>query len=645
MPTKAKPINEDLRYRHGHMVQEYFNKRTTAYAEERRQRLAKIETKKQAQAYVQQVRRAIKKSFGPLPKKTPLNPEITGVNTNKKWTVEKLHYQSRPGFYVTANLYIPANLRGTAPAVLQVCGHTDVAKAGDAYQAVAQDLVQNGFVVLVIDPIEQGEREQFDDKAWVDLPCTRAHNKIGNPMSLTGQFFGTWRVWDAIRGIDYLHTRKEVDTSRIGVTGVSGGGTLTTYVTALDKRVCMAAPCCYICSYEVNMRNEIPADAEQNPPGIIGAGLEEADLLLAYAPRPTLILSETNDFFAFEHAQRAHKEVQHIHALLGHKQNAKFAYGEGVHGYNKGNREAMVKMFRKWAGVPGAYVQSKIDPVPVADLYAAPKGLITRLDNTDIFTLNKTFVPKRKTLTTQQLQKTTKKLLKLATAKGVPSYRALRSPEAYWRPAWSCQYAVETEPGIVTYVTEYSKQPTMMQPATGKVRLFVGHIDSQLDIQEQPFIRSLCKSATPLMAVDPRGIGETMSQSCGDREFFEIYGSDYMFAAYAEMYGETYLGQRVFDVLRVMDFLKSKGASEFELIGRGLGSITMAFVALLHPSKPKVQLFNYLPSYELILDHPLHEWPFSCFIRDVLQHFDLPDVYKSLGKRLKKSKPWDAYMR
>ena len=195
------------------------------------------------------------------------------------------------------------------PCVLGLCGHSENAKAYGPYQFFARGLAGKGFAVLIVDPVSQGERRQFYVEEGVPAGesgprSTIAHNMIGNGMLLTGDFIGSWFAWDAVRGLDYLLARPETDTSRVGVTGCSGGGTQATQVTALDPRVTMAAPDCYITSWLCNLENELPADAEQNPPRALEFGLDEADLLLAYAPRPTLILAEENCYFDLRGAHR-----------------------------------------------------------------------------------------------------------------------------------------------------------------------------------------------------------------------------------------------------------------------------------------------------------------------------------------------------
>jgi len=111
------------------------------------------------------------------------------------------------------------------------------------------------------------------------------------------------------------------------------------------------------------------------------------------------------------------------------------------------------------------------------------------------------------------------------------------------------------------------------------------------------------------------------------------------------MLGESYFGRRVYDVYKAIDFAYENGATDLTLKGRGLGSLLVTFAAFLHPMKPKVEIYNYLPSFEIISNTPLSEWPLSSLLRGALKHFDLEDIYKALGKRLKKKSPWNAQMK
>jgi cephalosporin-C deacetylase-like acetyl esterase len=159
-------------------------------------------------------------------------------------------YESLPGFYVTANLYRP-NAPGRYPAVLMQSGHTQEGKPEN--QRVAANLAVKGFVVLCFDPIGQGEREQTFSRQ-VDLPLAGwsvpEHIIMDAQSQLIGQGLARYFVWDAMRSIDYLASRPEVDSAKIGAAGCSGGGALTTFIGGLDPRVKVVIPACYPSSFQ-----------------------------------------------------------------------------------------------------------------------------------------------------------------------------------------------------------------------------------------------------------------------------------------------------------------------------------------------------------------------------------------------------------
>jgi cephalosporin-C deacetylase-like acetyl esterase len=614
----------------------------------RNESLGKIKTKKDAEKYVASIRKKIRACFSPFPAKTALKAEITGRINLQNCDIEKILFQSRPGLYVTGNLYLPKKLKNKNPAVLGLCGHSLMGKSDPGYQAVCQALAQKGFVVFIIDPISQGERRQFFPRDGGKRPqLTHAHNLIGNQMLLIDDFFGTWRVWDAIRALDYLLSRDEVDDKYVGVTGNSGGGTLSSYMAALDSRITMAAPSCYICSIGANLENETPTDAEQNPPGMLKAGLDHVDLLLTYAPRPTLILGQYHDFFSSRYTLKAAEEMKRLYSLLGKNSNAEVFIGPRNHGYHIENRQAMVAFFMKHAGIKGDATKEIIIDVPIKELNVTKSGFLRMKDakrSFDFTAENAAELAKsRKKLTLPELQKKAIKILNIRNAKAAPHYRVLQpyqiDDESLNKVA---EFAVETDPGIQAILGVYGSSCGFAHPPTGKINVYVGDLSSQDDIKDIPEIRKLTNGRVPLVAVDPRGIGQSTSKSCGRSDLLHLYGADYMYAMIGDMSGKSYLGQRVFDVMRALDFLYAEGANEITLIGRGINSVTVAFVALLHDRAPRVRLINYLPGYQTIIDSPLYNWPVSTMPRGILKYFDLPDIYRALDKRLSKKDPWGA---
>jgi len=644
-----------MKSHYGHMVHEYYVEKLRAIMRDRSERISALQTRSDAEKYVRYVRKKVKQSFGPLPKRTSLNAVVTGCESFPHYDLEKVVFESRPGFLVTGNLYLPTSpdLQSKRPAVLGLCGHASDGKANAHYQSFCQGLAAKGFVVFIIDPIAQGERRQFFSADGIPHPplCV-THNLIGNQMVLCDDFFGTWRVWDAIRGLDYLLSRQEVDRKHVGVTGNSGGGTLTSYLSALDPRLTMAAPSCYICSWLSNMQNELPSDAEQNIPRVLAAGLDEVDLLLCHAPRPTIILSQRHDFFDERYAQQAHTDMRRVHELLGSKNTAEYFAGPHGHGYHIENREAMYGFFLKQTGLPGDNRERHVSPVDQKLLNVVPWGNTKRSGSLRVFD----FTSKRALALTEQRRaepKDEKTICKAAARLlGIPQTKM--SPPAYRALGYSFEtdllgikgvFAIEPEPRIQTIVTTFWQSESFMHPPTGCVTLYVGHTTGLDDVRQIKEIRLLAAGKQPFAVVDPRGTGTTMAETCRCNDFFHPYGSDYLYAVTGEMLGESYLGRRVFDVLRTIDFLLDNGAEEVRLMGRGIGSVTAIFAALLHPSKPRVKLINYLPSYELIATSPYYKWPLSSLLRGCLPHFDLPDIYRAMNHRLIKSKPWNANMK
>ena len=165
---------------------------------------------------------------------------------------------------------------------------------------------------------------------------------------LVGRSTAGYRVWDGIRSLDYLASRPEIDPRRLGCTGCSGGGTLTSYLMALDDRILAAAPSCYITSLERLFATIGPQDAEQNITGQVAFGMEHADYLALRAPRPTLICASTRDFFDIQGTWTTFREAKRVYGLLGHPERVDMIEANETHGYPRPHREAMLRWMRRW---------------------------------------------------------------------------------------------------------------------------------------------------------------------------------------------------------------------------------------------------------------------------------------------------------
>ncbi|MFP3897518.1 MAG: alpha/beta hydrolase family protein [Anaerolineales bacterium] len=637
-----------LRNGYGHMVLDAYVHRLREMRAERTARLRALSTRREALAYQEHVRAAINDAFSPRPARTPLNARVTGTIDRSRCRIEKIVFESRPQFQVTANLYLPHTLEAPAPAVLGTCGHSAQGKAYHLYQGFCQRLAHAGFVALIYDPISQGERDQYTllkDREAVES-CTRAHNMMGKQLELLGDWFGIWRAWDGIRALDYLLSRPEVDPQRVGITGNSGGGTMTTWLWAIEERFTMAAPGCFVTTFLHNLENELPADCEQYPPGVLGAGLEMADFLIARAPLPVLILGQHYDYFDRRGHQEACDEVQHFYELLGApEENVACFRGDQPHGYWRENQEAMVDFFVHHAGLDDVEHLDETKSLEEEALYATPQGDVIKAGSTPIYQLiaerADTLARQRSPLSDKALKSKLTELLHLPAERTLPHHRNLRPTESNGETY--ARYAIETEGSIRAILRKKMDEPRRAHSLDVEetIHLFLPHYASEKDLREDPLARALTDDM-PLYALDVRGLGESRPDE--EESFWQPYGMDYMLHGYSLLFGESYLGRRVLDVLQTMDLLVNQGAHEIHLYGRGQGALIALFSALLHGRTTTVTLKNIPKSYHEWTQVSLVDWPAANGLHDVLQYFDLEDCIEVLGDKVTIIEPWDATM-
>ena len=293
-----------------------------------------------------ELRQKLLKMIGGLPTvKTDLRAEITGKIPMDGFTIEKLVFQSLPGVYVTALVYVPKDHATKHPAVLVPAGHAADGKFH--YQALSQRLAGRGYVVIAWDPVGQGERSQFWDskaqKSRYNLICAE-HAVMGNLAYLAGANLARWEVWDGIRAVDYLLTRPDVDGERISITGTSGGGTQTALIAALDTRIKVAVPSCYITSLPMRISNRIFVDPDSDPEqdlfGMISNGVDHPGLLLLMYPRPIMVAAAVLDFFPIEGTRKTLREVKKLYTRFGYGDRITMVEGYHGHQYSAENQQA-----------------------------------------------------------------------------------------------------------------------------------------------------------------------------------------------------------------------------------------------------------------------------------------------------------------
>ncbi len=345
-----------------------------------RDALTSCEAVRQRQA---ELRQFIIDSVGGLPSmETALEPRITGTLEKATFRIEKVIYQSRPRHYVTASLYLPHDRPERCPAVLFLCGHASNGRLSATYQSVCQTLAMAGLIVLAQDPIGQGERSSYFDVAsntpWINFG-TREHDYAGAQCHLAGRNLARYFLHDAMRGVDYLLSRPEVDPTKIGVTGSSGGGTQSSLMAMADPRIAAAAPGTFIMNRQTYQETGQAQDAEQIWRGFTGAGYDHEDILLAMAPKPFCALTVTADFFPIEGARRTVERSRRIWALFGKEGEGKLEMIEDVstHAYTPVLAKAAARFFtRHFFGTEVDPSGFKPEPFTDAQLWSTRTGQV-----------------------------------------------------------------------------------------------------------------------------------------------------------------------------------------------------------------------------------------------------------------------------
>lgn len=325
--------------------------------EQRRKAWENIRTEQDLLTMQNTMREHFLAMLGGLPaQKTALNPRVTGTMPMRGFHIEKLIYESQPGVFVTALVYVPDDGPRRHPAVLVPSGHSPNGKAH--YQAIGQRLALRGYVAILWDPPGQGERSQFWDakagKSRYNLICAE-HAILGNLAYLAGTNLARWEIWDGIRAVDYLLSRPDVDPERINITGTSGGGTQTAYIAAVDQRIKVVMPSCYITALPMRVFNRIfqdpDSDPEQDLDGMISQGIDHPGLLLMMYPRPIFVAAAVQDFFPIEGTHKTVREITQLYSRFGHADRIGTHQGYHGHQYSPENQEAAFKFLDHFNGL------------------------------------------------------------------------------------------------------------------------------------------------------------------------------------------------------------------------------------------------------------------------------------------------------
>lgn len=526
----------------------------------------------------------------------------------KGYVLEKIILEAIPGLYVSANLYIPSKLEKPVPAVLRVHGHWPHAKHQDAVQATCIGFALRGYVALAVDKVGYGERRYQGHWEGYILPA----------VCLTLQAI---EAFDNMCAIDYLQSRGEVDPERIGVTGASGGGNQTMYLAALDDRVKAAAP---VCSAEV-FEDQVASGrcfCECIPSMLKFANVP--DILACIAPRPLLIVSGILDeTFPITSARKAFSRVKYVYDLMGCGDKVAMYESYAPHGYNREMREAVYRWFDRWLmGVERDYREPDIIVEPsdsnvlrcFCDATPEKGEKIFSIYNAKYDSLNR-FAK----LNPEEYLKRREELKKYIVEDvfgGFPDRADLDA--RIYRTEYVDSVAVEYVsfrsewdiiiPAILLREEERFEETHIFLTPSGKSSIFADRR-----------VREAVENKGLAVLIDYRGVGETdYDESVAARNSLVL--------------GRHILGMRVFDVLRTVDYLSSRGFLRKKLVVHGFSDagLIALFATVLDSRIDEVKVERLLASYRM--GKSLAQPP-SLYPPRILLYADVPEIAALIAPR------------
>jgi dienelactone hydrolase len=593
---------------------------------QRAEQITSIHSVDEAESRKRLVRQRLVDDIGGLPGyRGPLNARVTGQITTGSFTIEKLLYESLPGFYVTANLY-RLNAPGRYPAVLMQAGHTQQGKVED--QKLAANLALKGFVVLCFDPIGQGEREQTYSRqlgqpvAGWSVP---EHILMDAQAQLVGQGLARYFIWDAMRSLDYLASRPDVDASRIGAAGCSGGGALTTFIGGLDPRVKVVIPACYPSSFQAMFATAGP-HGEMVIPQFLASGLDTADLVELSAPTPWLLQSTETDQYGFSHdgVHLVYEEARKWYDLYGAGGNVGFMIGPGPHGMPLVSREAVYAWMIRWLkDGHGDPHEQPVRMFPNNELMVTPTGHVENLPGS-----RKLFEILHADLEAQKKQGTPAELRVKLKSLGIPTDGS---------PPKVVVKDTANEAGIDVQHIQFESEPRVWLNATLYVPSTTGRHAAVILIKAargaggmQPEIMAgkMARLGRVVLKLEPRG---TQLENI-EGPFVGDWSSDMQ----ADLIGRNMPAMRAHDILRGVDLLRARPDVDRDSIrgaAGGVAGVWLLLAAAADPSLNAIWLDRTPYSLRAALQNSVASGLPDAVIPGFALRWDLQDLVQLEGSR------------
>ncbi|MFC0210875.1 alpha/beta hydrolase family protein [Paenibacillus chartarius] len=588
------------------------------------------------------IREGLARCLGGMPSSdTPLHAVVTGTAAGNGFRVEKVVFEPRPQVYATANVYIPEGVTGRRGAVLLLCGHREQAKHCDEYQTVCHYLVHAGLIVMALDPIGQGERFGFYDPQSGETPMTSVteHENVGRQCMPLGDSLARYMLHDAVRAVDYLCTRPEVDPAKIGVTGHSGGGTQTSLLMMYDERIAAAAPGGFIMNRPYFLLTGKAQDAEQKWPGFSALGFDHEDIVLAMAPRPVLVLATTYDSVPIEGARHTVAVNRRFWEMYGAGSDLNIAEDENVHRFTVPLARAAAGFFSKHLlGCEVIPEDGAIQLLPAQELKCTKSGQVAG-DYPDARNVHKenverleSFEAARRATPEGQRKRSALEWLRRTVIGGRKACDLNPRPsgggeiEQLWvyRTVWWSQ------PGLLNHSLQFLDSSLASRKLPVTIAVWDGGT-KQLE-EHAAWIQETCAAGRIAMVLNPTGIGALLPYvNNAEERPFKRFGLMDRYSDELMWLGDSMAAVRTYDVLRAVELasaLKYIDSSDIRLYGSGKYALYAELAALLEPRVRSVSLANRMNSIGDWIREPFYDEhdSLSFIIPGMLRYFDVPDA-------------------
>jgi len=598
---------------------------------ERRRRA--VSTPDEARAWRDDVRRTVSERFPDAVFDRDEHVDVNHVSSHEcdGYRVENVVFESLEGWEVNASVYCPPDT-GRYPGVVCPSGHS--AKTNPPYQRPPQVFARNGYVAVAFDAPGRGEKTEGND-----------HFRDGVVGYLTGFWSGAYFVVDALRCLDYLQQRDDVDSDRLAVTGVSGGGTTSLFVGLLDDRVDLVAPVCFGSELlSTFSRNPYTACPEVFGPGLVAAGLDWADYVGALAPTPCLIAAGKHDaVHGVDSVRNVRDGARPVYGALDREDRLDlFVDPDAGHDYTVSMANEVVRWLNEYVAAsdepPRSLTADDVSLLEPGRLQCDPS------DATSMASNNRALAHRLRDRRdrpaddpVEDLRSASERVLGVSAPVRPVRARPRSEPRESWNALVEEVAIYSTEhvplPGVMASHVENDDPRPGVVWVDGSGRWEPLRQSGYLTGPLRPFEADCADTEPRLLSLDVSGLGRLAPEPAAyDLASWNDVRRALTYLSIAD--GRPIAGLRVRDALAGLDYVAGRADVDTDRLaigGRGTGAIVALLGAALSPRVQRVVAFEPLSRFEALAETPSNDWPHSIVVPEVLEHFDLPELVAALA--------------